>query len=156
MTRNTRRAVLFALALSPLLPLPATAHDDAEHIIHLMKGIFDTPDNPLAVAPVVVKGDNAVAGWSQGDKGGRALLWRKDGEWEIRLCSGAGLKDAKMLEGAGISAADAEAITTELLAAEAKMDQAIVARFDQFEGTVDMSGQAGHGTHKHGSETKSQ
>jgi hypothetical protein len=52
-----------------------------------MKGMFDTPENPLSVEPVVVLGDNAIAGWVQGERGGRALLWRVDGQWEIRLCS---------------------------------------------------------------------
>jgi periplasmic copper chaperone A len=154
-----RRTWLTLAAAAVLVPKPVLAHEDKHQIVVLMKSIFDTPDNPLAVAPVVVRGDNAIAGWAQGDKGGRALLWRKDGKWDIRLCSGASLKDAKMLEGAGFSTEDAKSMIDELVAEEAKMDQKVVAMFDLFEGTVDMSGQKGHGTHKahkHGAETQSQ
>jgi hypothetical protein len=152
--RLTRRTV-FGLALLPVLPLVAYAHnhEDKDQIIHLMKSIFDKPDNPLAVAPVVVRGDDAIAGWSQGGRGGRALLWRKDGAWQIRLCSGASLKDPKMLEGAGFTPENAKAMTEELLAEEAKLGPSIVAQFDLFEGTVDMSG---HGAHNHGTETHTQ
>jgi hypothetical protein len=152
----TRRTCLSLAALSLIFPRPALAHDDREHIIEVMKGLFDNPENPLTVAPVVVRSDNAIAGWAQGGRGGRALLWRKDGSWQIRLCSGAPLKDAKMLEGAGIAAGDAKALVEELLAEEAKLDSKLVVLFDLFEGTVDMSGQQGHGAHKHGTETQSQ
>ncbi|MEQ1523278.1 MAG: copper uptake system-associated protein, partial [Aestuariivirga sp.] len=151
-----RRTWLALSAATVLFSKPVSAHDDKEHIIGLMKSIFDTPENPLAVTPVVVRGDNAIASWAQGGKGGRALLWRKDDKWDIRLCSGAPLKDAKMLEGAGISAEDAKSMTAELIAEEAKLDPQVAAQFDLFEGTVDMSGQTGHGAHKHGAETQSQ
>lgn len=161
MMKLNRRG-LFGLSILPFLSVVATAHDDKEQITNLMKSIFDKPEDPLAVAPVVVRGDDAIAGWSQGDKGGRALLWRKVGGWQIRLCSGASLKDAKMLEGAGFSPENAKAMTDELLAEEAKLDPVLVSRFDLFEGTVDMSGhgaEGGHsahknGTHKHGTETQ--
>ena len=155
----TRRAALLGIALTASFSTMAHAHSDEEHIIGLMKSMFDKPDNPLSVTPVVVRGDNAIASWSQGNMGGRALLWKKDGEWQIRLCSGAGLKDAKMLEGAGISAEDAKSMAEELLAGEAKLDQALVAKYDSFQGIVDMSGDAqagGHAGHKHGSSTQSQ
>jgi hypothetical protein len=163
-----RRTLLTLATVATLMPQLASAHDDKEHIIELMKGIFDKPENPLAVAPVVVRGDNAIAGWAQGGKGGRALLWRKDGAWAIRLCSGASLKDAKMLEGAGFSAEDAKAMVDEVVAEEAKLEPTLVAQFDLFEGTVDMSGGAGHQhgqadqghgahkAHKHGEEAQSQ
>ena len=36
--------------------------------------MFNQPNNPLKINPIVVENDYAIAGWSQGDKGGRALL----------------------------------------------------------------------------------
>lgn len=144
------------LIVAAYLPSTASAHDDKDHIIHLMKGMFETPENPLDVAPVVVRGDNAIAGWVQGEEGGRALLWRQNGEWQIRLCSGDGLKNADMLINVNISAQDAKAMVEELTAAEAAMDPAIVAKFSVFEGTVVMDGAGGQGTHKHGSDTQTQ
>ena len=48
----------------------------ADAIVALLRHSFDRPDAPLAVEPVVVNGDDAVAGWSQGGTGSRALLRR--------------------------------------------------------------------------------
>ena len=149
MSSITRRNVLATGLMLGLLPRAAFAHDDKHAITHLMKGMFDTPDNPLSVDPVVVLGDNAIAGWVQGDKGGRALLWRVDGQWQIRLCSGDGLKDPKLLENANISAADAKTLVAELTAAEAALDPEILAKFASFEGTMVIEPGAGHQGHQH-------
>ncbi|MBX3568710.1 MAG: copper uptake system-associated protein [Rhizobiaceae bacterium] len=44
---------------------------DAGAIKHLMMATFDKPDSRLSVEPVMVSRDLAVAGWSQGEMGGR-------------------------------------------------------------------------------------
>jgi periplasmic copper chaperone A len=146
----SRRNVLALGIMLGIMPDYAMAHDDKHAIIHLMKSMFDTPEAPLAVDPVVIAGDNAIAGWVQGDKGGRALLWRTGGEWQIRLCSGDGLKDPQLLENANIPAADARLLVTELTAAEAALDPSVLARFASFEGTVMIEPGAGHQAHQHG------
>lgn len=149
----TRRAVLTTGLMLALFPGAAIAHDDKHAITHLMKSMFDTPETPLSVDPVVVVGDNAIAGWVQGDKGGRALLWRVDGQWQIRLCSGDGLKDQKLLENANISAADAKTLIDELTVAEAALDPAVLAKFASFEGTIVIEPGTGHQGHNHGTTT---
>jgi hypothetical protein len=144
---------IFILSLAPCPP-PALAAGDPEAITHLMKSMFDTPENPLSVDPVVVRGDNAIAGWVQGGKGGRALLWRVEGQWQIRLCSGDGLKDPKLLENANIAAEDARQLLADLAVAEAGLDPAVLARFSSFEGTMMIEPGAGHQGHSHGSATQ--
>ena len=153
MTNFTRRSLIAALVVLGFPPASAFANDDKHVIVHLMKGMFDTPEAPLTVEPVVVLGGNAIAGWVQGDKGGRALLWRVDGQWQIRLCSGDGLKDPKLLENANISAADAATLVAELTAAEAALDPALLAKFSSFQGTMMIDPAAGHQAHTHGSTT---
>ncbi len=153
MMNITRRAVLAGLLVLGLIPNVALAHDDQHKIIHLMKGMFDTPENPLSVEPVVVVGDNAIAGWVQGESGGRALLWRVNGQWKIRLCSGDGLKDPKLIESANIPATDAATLASQLAAAESKLDPAVLAKFSSFEGTMMIDPEAGHQGHKHGAST---
>jgi hypothetical protein len=68
----------------------ASADDHAaeHHIKAVLNGMFDRPDQPLQIGPVVAVGDHAVAGWTQGDGGGRALMRRKGHEWSIVLCGG--------------------------------------------------------------------
>ena len=55
-----------------------------------------------------------------------------------------------MLVEAKISAEDAKSLVEQLLAAEAKVDPAVVAKFSAFEGTVVIDGAAGHSAHQHG------
>ncbi|MFO1210982.1 MAG: copper uptake system-associated protein [Amaricoccus sp.] len=151
--KPTARRLIAALLLAAT-PLAAVAEDDAGAIRHLMMATFDKPEAPLTVDPVTVQGDLAVAGWAQGDMGGRALLRREDGTWELSLCAGEALRDPAGLAGLGMSAAEAEALAAAVVAAEAPLDPALVAKFSSFEGVVTMSadgehppadGHAGHG-----------
>ena len=151
MTNISRRSLLSSSLILGFLPRMALAHDDKHAIVHLMKGMFETPENPLSVEPVVVIGDNAIAGWVQGERGGRALLWRVDGQWQIRLCSGDALKDTKLLESANIPSVDAKALVAELSAAESALSPAVLAKFSSFEGTMMIDPGAGHQGHTHGS-----
>lgn len=150
---NPSRRALLLLALFPAFGLlPAHATDDEHAITHLMKSMFDQPDNPLAVSPVVVRGNDAIADWIQGDKGGRALLWRVNGQWQIRLCSGDGLKNPKLLEDANISPENARALLHDLAAAESKLAPEIISKLASFEGTMMIEPGAAH--HKHGTATQ--
>lgn len=140
----------FVFVASPLAH--AQAHDDEHHIMHLMESIFETPEHPLDVAPVVVKGDFAIAGWIQDERGGRALLKRKEGQWSIHLCSGDGLKDPAMLEQAGIDNQTAAALVAALVTAESGLDKSILAKFASFEGVM-MVDAAAHSSHVHHGKT---
>ncbi len=119
---------------------------DETAIADLMKSMFDKPDAPLTVEPVVVVGDNAVAGWAQGDTGGRALLKRGHHGWRIVLCSGDALKETASLVEIGLPDHDATAISARLAEAEAALDPALVARFSLFDGIVMMDEEGGHPT----------
>lgn len=106
----------------------------------VMKALFETEGNPLAVEPVIVSGDWALAGWIQGEKGGRALMKKGDKGWAIHLCSGASLKDQATLEQIGIPTAEAKTIAEQNAAAEAALGADKIALFDSFEGTMMMHG----------------
>jgi copper(I)-binding protein len=114
----------------------AVQEDDPTLIEKTLKSMFDKPENPLTVSPVVVVSDVAIAGWTQGAMGGRALLRRVHGKWSIQLCSGDALKEAAALEKAGLSAGDASALASALAQAEAGLDAARLKLFSSFEGTV--------------------
>jgi len=140
-------ALLSAAAVAAALACGAPGHaaeGDTAAIQHLMMATFDRPDAPLMVEPVTVSGDIAVAGWAQGDMGGRALLRRKDGAWVLTLCSGDALKEAAALERFGLAPAEAEAMAAAVVAAEAGMDPAIVAKFASFDGVVMMGEDGSH------------
>lgn len=134
----------------PVSEASALTGDPQHDIPAKLKSIFETPDKPLTVAPVVVEGDWAIAGWTQDARGGRALLKKKDNGWSIHLCSGDGLKDPNALKTMGLPDADATSIAGKLSEAEKDVAPETLALFASFEGTVMVeSGDAtAHGGHE--------
>lgn len=114
-----------------------------EAIPATLKTMFERPDKPLTILPVVVRNDWAIAGWQQDGRGGRALLKKGHHGWSVFLCSGDGIRQAAALEKAGLSADDAKALAADLAEAEARLDPKVLALFASFEGTVMMVGEAG-------------
>ena len=122
-----------------------------EAIPATLKTMFERPDKPLTILPVVVRNDWAIAGWQQDGRGGRALLKKGHHGWSVFLCSGDGIREAAALEKAGLSADDARALAADLADAEARLDPKVLATFASFEGTVMMAaeaGDAGQGGHE--------
>lgn len=115
-----------------------------EKIKELISKTFDQPKNPVKTNPIVIEGKVAIADWTQGQKGGRALLKRKHHDWEIIACGGAGFKDASNIAAAGISKKIASNITTKLSIAESKLPPQLVKQFDSFDGVVNMVHGAKH------------
>ena len=117
--------------------------DDKAAIRAVMKGTWEKPKAPLRVEPIAVVGDHAIAGWVQGDMGGRALLRRKAGAWTVVLCSGDALKSADELKKAAVPADQAATLAKSLADAESRLDPALLVQFAKFEGLV-MMDQSGH------------
>nr|WP_280950613.1 copper uptake system-associated protein [Rhizobium esperanzae] len=129
----------------------ATAQKDEQAIPAGLKTMFETPDKPLTVMPVVVEGDWAIAGWQQDGRGGRALLKKGHAGWSVHLCSGDSLRDAAALEKIGLSKDVATGLAAKLKQAETGLDPRVLALFASFEGTVMMhaaANDAGHGGHE--------
>jgi hypothetical protein len=140
-----RGAVLAAIFLFSTSP---SAAGDAGDIRKLINTAFDKPDAKVAIDPVVVVRDTAIASWTQGAQGGRALLRRNDEGWRIVLCAGDAIKSADGLVSAGVAQADAEAIATELAAAEANVAPERRALFATFNGIMPMDEPPSHQPHQ--------
>ena len=110
-----------------------------EKIKELISKTFDQPKNPVKTNPIVIEGKVAIADWTQGQKGGRALLKRKHHDWEIIACGGAGLLEPSAISGMGISQKIAQNITSKIKDAEAKLSPQQVKQFDSFEGVLSTS-----------------
>jgi hypothetical protein len=134
-----------AATICVVMASPSLADDAADKaaIQQVMRGTWEKPDSPLRVEPIVVASDYAIADWTQGDMGGRALLRQTSGRWSIVLCSGDALKSADALIKAAIPRATADELEKALAKAEASLDPKIVAQFSRFEGLV-MMDQADH------------
>lgn len=81
--------------------------DDKRDIAKIIKTTWEKPGMDLRVEPISVAGKYAVAGWVEGDRGGRALLKKQDHVWSVILCSGDGIKTAAGLVATGIPPAEA-------------------------------------------------
>ena len=128
---------------------PQTEAESQEKIKVLISKTFDQPNLKVQTAPIVIEGKVALADWTQGQKGGRALLRRKHADWEIIACGGAGFKDSGAIAATGISKEIANNITVKLKTEEAKLSPQKIKQLDSFDGVVTM----GHGT-QHGSDSK--
>jgi hypothetical protein len=111
---------------------------DAASIRAQMASTWDKPDAKLIVDPVVINADYALAAWTQGNRGGRALLRKMEGKWVVVLCSGDPLRHASALIEAGVPAVVAEHLASDLSAAERRLPAARVALFATFEGVMRM------------------
>lgn len=111
---------------------------EADAIRHALTAAFDKPEQRLVVEPIAVVGNHAVAGWTQGDMGGRALLRLKNGAWTIALCAGDQLLDAQALIQAGLAEASAKQLAAVTRDAERQTPPERVAMFARFEGLVSM------------------
>lgn len=131
---------------------PAWAHDTATHsadaaeaVRAVMHGMFDRPEAELVIDPVVVDSGFAVAGWTQGEMGGRAFL-REDGDhWTLVLCAGDEIRTAEALASSGVPPDVASSLAAAIVEAEKDLDPARLAQFASFAGLVMMDdGTAAH------------
>ncbi len=150
---SLRRISLFACAAiycaSNAIAHPQTEAESQEKIKALISKTFDQPNLKVQTTPIVIEGKVAIADWTQGQKGGRALLRRKHADWEIIACGGAGFKDPSAITSAGISKEIANNITAKLKTAESSLPPQKIKQLDSFDGVVTM----GHGM-QHGFDSK--
>ncbi len=131
-----------------ILLLDQANMSDEEAIEALLKAQFHTKENPLSVAPIVVTGDHAVAGWAQDSRGGRAFLQKSDQGWEVVMCSGEKLVKAHSFMTMGMSSAEANSLQSAITDAEAKLSPNTIALFNSFEGEIILNNKT-QGAHHH-------
>jgi len=119
-----------------------------EQIKAVIAKTYDQPGKAVETAPVVIVGDYALADWIQADMGGRALLRRSKGAWEIMACGGNDFKKVKILSHAGISNDTAKKLIAQLEKAEQSVSPERVKRFGLF-GTPNDPRLAGHHSAPH-------
>lgn len=116
----------------------ASSNDSVAHqqIQAIISSTYDKPDHKVETSPIVAIDDYAVADWTQGDRGGRALLHRSNGKWVIMACGADGLKEVNNLTAAGIPQKTAENIVSQLTTAEKSVNPNRLKKFSLF-GTKD-------------------
>lgn len=97
---------------------------------------FGSPLAPIEIGPVVLSGDHAIADWTQGDFGRRALFERGSHGWMLLLCSGDSIRRAENLKRAGVPDFNARWIADHLAKAETRLPPQRLARMKRFTGTA--------------------
>ncbi|WP_315763457.1 copper uptake system-associated protein [Bradyrhizobium sp. SZCCHNS2005] len=118
----------------------AFAGADQDAVRDVLMAAFDKPEARLVVDPVVVSGAHAIADWTQGATGGRALLRRGAKGWSLVLCAGDGIKDSAALKLAGVPAPEAAELVAALIISEQELPRDRLALLSSFEGVVSMDG----------------
>ena len=145
-----RIARFFAVMYFLGVIFPVSAHCESEYtqdeaqIHHVLIKQWDKKESPLTVSPIAIVGDHAIAGWGQGERGGRALLRRAHHGWEVYMCGGEDLTNPKVLEQAGIDAGTAELLANKLKSAEQAMSSEARKRLSIFEGVVPVEANQHH------------
>ncbi len=141
--RFAARAALIAALVAICSPVGVRA-DDANDIRSLIGVTWDKPEAKVDTRPVVVANDHAVAGWTQAERGGRALLRRVHGKWYVMLCGGDALKEAGRLHEAGVPMDTAKELAFMLDAAEAQISTERRKAFSTFNGIVEIEADHSH------------
>jgi hypothetical protein len=136
--------LLAALVVLWSLAGSAIAGPDEDAVRDLLHSTFDKPEAKLDVAPVVALAGYAIAGWTQGETGGRALLRNKHGRWTIVLCAGDEIRSADALRHAGIAPDVANTLAQALVKAEQTVPADRLAMFARFEGLLRMDEAGNH------------
>lgn len=123
-----------ALALASC-GIPNTVLDESR-VRDATEAHFGSPRFPIDVGLVVISGDHAIADWTQGDFGGRALFERGSHGWGLLLCSGDSIRRAENLARAGVPDFNAQWIADRLATAEAQLPSERLARMKRFVGTA--------------------
>lgn len=140
MTTITRRTAVAAALLS-LWACDGGTRGDATAIEALMHATWDRPGARLDAGPIVVEHDYAIADWTQGEMGGRALLHREaPTRWKVILCAGDGIRNEAGLAAVGVPAATARALAQALQRAEQAAPAPRLQRMSAFQGVVRMEG----------------
>ena len=103
-----------------------------------MHGMFDKPDVELVIDPIAIEDGFAVAGWTQGEMGGRAFLKAHDGHWMLVLCTGDEIKSIEALTASGVPAESCRTARCRDREAEKDVDPERLAMFANFGGIVRM------------------
>lgn len=114
----------------------ADTAQEQKTIEHLMRHTWERPGSPLNVGPITLEGDHAIAGWTQGERGGRALLGKNDQGWRVLLCAGDALLNPTTLQNAGLTLEASIQMSQYVIQAESKLSSNRVKQFALFKGVM--------------------
>jgi len=138
MNRTVRIAVAVMAAALFATACGSSSSEAEKAVASVLHARFDQPGAELVVDPIAAADAFAVAGWTQGDKGGRALLQKGSKGWILVLCGGESLRSVQGLTRLGVPEHQAMEITKELAREEKRISAERLAKMARFMGEVRM------------------
>ncbi len=132
MKRRAELIGFFILSMWAGITCAVEGEVESAKVSKVLTQLFDRPNSRLTVDAVVVVSDYSLASWSQASRGGRALLKRVSGNWQIVLCGGKELMQVDALAKAGVPATQAQAISQRLSSSEQKLPAVKRLAYDNF------------------------
>ena len=138
------------VAVSLIITLGQAYASSEEDVAKVISRIYDKPNQKVLTSSVAVVDKFAIADWTQGNRGGRALMKNINGQWAITACGADGIKELKNLKDAGIPTKTAEALISKLTQLEKSEDPKRLKMFSLF-GTKDdpKNKEESHHNHEH-------
>ena len=138
------------VAVSLITTLGKAYASSEEDVAKVISKIYDKPNQKVLTSSVAVVDKFAIADWTQGNRGGRALMKNINGQWAITACGADGIKELKNLKDAGIPIKTAEALIIKLNQLEKAEDPKRLKMFSLF-GTKDdpKNKEESHHNHEH-------
>jgi hypothetical protein len=118
--------------------------DDETNITQVMLKQWDKPESRLNVSPIVVAADYAMVGWTQGEKGGRAILHKHHENWQVMLCGDDALTKIEQLTQAGLDTKIANALIQGFKKQAQKLSSQEIEKMSLFEGLVNVTPAESH------------
>jgi hypothetical protein len=83
MKRRAKLVGFFILSMWAGITCAVEGEVESAKVSKVLTQLFDRPNSRLTVDAVAVASDHSLASWSQAGRGGRALLKRVSGKWQI-------------------------------------------------------------------------
>lgn len=124
-------ALITAIMVITLTGCAASVSEEKAAIVQTLQSKYGSKDS-IAVDPIVLRNEFAVADVVQGDIGGRAVMQKRKGQWQVLVLTGQDARDAAYLAKIGVPEVEARALVNMLVTSERQVPEERLVKLDRF------------------------
>lgn len=124
-------ALMMSITVGALASCAVSVSEEKAAIAQVLQEKYGAK-GAVAVEPVVLRNEYAVADLVQGDIGGRAVMRKRKGEWQVLVLTGQDARDASYLVKSGVPEIEARALANMLVASEKKVPEEQLIKLERF------------------------
>jgi hypothetical protein len=123
--------VMTAILMAGLAACAASVAEEKTAIAQALQAKYGVKSS-VSVEPIVLRNDYAVADFVQGDIGGRAVLQKHKGLWQVLVLTGQDARDAAYLVKIGVPQVEARALANMLVTSEKQVPEERLVKLDRY------------------------